>query len=143
MIYSPPLESHIRALRPIQSNSNWEIEIRGVSIWCVELIKREIEKRHPEVKSQQWQATPEQQQQQEEKKQQEEQVSNSAAATEAIEDEKKCTTQKHARQMSVHEPNFSGINAILIDFFLYDTIKSLEAAGTVTIPHHRTRSIWY
>lgn len=35
------------------------------------------------------------------------------------------------------------INAILIDFFLYDTMKELENGGQETIPHHRTRSIWY
>lgn len=35
------------------------------------------------------------------------------------------------------------INAILIDFFLYDTMKSLEAENNESIPHHRTRSIWY
>lgn len=45
------------------------------------------------------------------------------------------------------------INAVLIDFFLYDSVKALEAKeGTDTeegrqrgrlIPHHRTRSIWY
>ena len=36
-----------------------------------------------------------------------------------------------------------GINAILIDFFLYDTMKNLEAEHNESIPHHRTRSIWY
>ncbi len=35
------------------------------------------------------------------------------------------------------------VNAVLIDFFLYDTMKELEAAGHEIIPHHRTRSIWY
>ncbi|KAI9687725.1 MAG: hypothetical protein M1822_001805 [Bathelium mastoideum] len=35
------------------------------------------------------------------------------------------------------------VNAILIDFFLYDTIKELEKDGEEEIPHHRTRSIWY
>jgi hypothetical protein len=35
------------------------------------------------------------------------------------------------------------VNAILIDFFLYDTIKEMEAAGQESVPHHRTRSIWY
>ena len=34
-------------------------------------------------------------------------------------------------------------NAILIDFFLYDTIKEMEATGQESAPHHRTRSIWY
>lgn len=104
----------------------------------MELIKREIEKRHPEVKTQKWQSPPEQQQEEEQ-----ELNGKPSATTEALEDEKKCTTQKHTRQMSVHEPYFSGVNAILIDFFLYDTMKSLETEGTETIPHHRTRSIWY
>lgn len=35
------------------------------------------------------------------------------------------------------------INAILLDFFLYDTIKEMEAEGKESVPHHRTRSIWY
>jgi hypothetical protein len=57
----------------------------GCSIWCVELIRREIKRQHPEAK----------------------------------------------------------VNAILIDFFLYDTMKEMEAAGQESMPHHRTRSIWY
>lgn len=57
----------------------------GCTIWCIELIKREIMREHPESK----------------------------------------------------------INAILIDFFLYDTMKQLEQDGNEEIPHHRTRSIWY
>jgi hypothetical protein len=35
------------------------------------------------------------------------------------------------------------VNAILIDFYLYDTMKGKEAIGDEGIPHHRTRSIWY
>lgn len=57
----------------------------AASIWCVELIKREIQRQHPGTK----------------------------------------------------------VNAILIDFFLYDTMKKLEAEGKETMPHHRTRSIYY
>jgi len=57
----------------------------GCAIWCVELLRREILKRHPKAK----------------------------------------------------------VNAILIDFFLYDTIKEREVEGQEEIPHHRTRSIWY
>jgi hypothetical protein len=35
------------------------------------------------------------------------------------------------------------INAILIDFFLYDLAKEKERDEADVIPHHRTRSIWY
>lgn len=35
------------------------------------------------------------------------------------------------------------INAVLIDFFLYDKMKEIEGAGNESFPHHRTRSIWY
>jgi len=41
--YSPPLANHIRAKKPIASGNNKEIELRGTSIWTVELLRREIE----------------------------------------------------------------------------------------------------
>jgi hypothetical protein len=87
--YSPPLESAIRNGREIAPGHSWEVQLRGCSIWSVELIRQEILKEHPMAK----------------------------------------------------------VNAILIDFFLYDTMKELEETKTEgadePIPHHRTRSIWY
>jgi hypothetical protein len=85
LMYSPQLDFAIRQKELIKSGSTWEVQLRGCSIWCVELIRREILRQHPEAK----------------------------------------------------------VNAILIDFFLYDTMKELESAGKEVIPHHRTRSIWY
>ncbi|KAK4189818.1 hypothetical protein QBC35DRAFT_472284 [Podospora australis] len=85
LLYSPPLDSAIRSKKNIPSGSNWELQLRACSIWCVELIRREILTEHPEAE----------------------------------------------------------INAILIDFFLYDTIKEMELNGQDKILHHRTRSIWY
>ncbi|KAL2020537.1 hypothetical protein VTK56DRAFT_8337 [Thermocarpiscus australiensis] len=85
LTYSPTLAGAIRDKREIPSGGNWELELRACSIWCVELIRREILRKHP----------------------------------------------------GAH------INAILIDFFLYDTMKEMEAAGQDSVPHHRTRSIWY
>lgn len=46
------------------------------------------------------------------------------------------------REILVLQPD-APINAILIDFFLYDFAKAREVAGEEAIPHHRTRSIWY
>ncbi|KAF3071114.1 hypothetical protein GL218_00475 [Daldinia childiae] len=83
--YSPPLFAMIARGDILENGSDYEIQLRACSIWCVELLKREIKRQHPDAK----------------------------------------------------------INAILIDFFLYDTMKLLEAQGKETIPHHRTRSIWY
>ena len=84
--YSPPLDSHFRQRLLIESGHPWEIQLRGCSIWAVELIRREILRQHPKAR----------------------------------------------------------INAILIDFFLYDTIKERQASkGADIVPHHRTRSIWY
>ncbi|KAL2044294.1 hypothetical protein N7G274_002999 [Stereocaulon virgatum] len=83
--YSPPLESHIRSRKPIESGHSWELQLRGCSIWCVELLRREILRQHPGTQ----------------------------------------------------------INAILIDFLLYDTVKEMEEKGVEFVPHHRTRSIWY
>ncbi|KAI0006706.1 hypothetical protein F4779DRAFT_595509 [Xylariaceae sp. FL0662B] len=83
--YSPPLQSMVARQEILESGSSYELQVRACSIWCVELIRREIKRQHPDAK----------------------------------------------------------VNAILIDFFLYDTMKQLEAQGRQTIPHHRTRSIWY
>ncbi|KAL9104541.1 MAG: hypothetical protein Q9163_000514 [Psora crenata] len=69
--YSPPLESSIRQFKTIESGHSWEIQLRGCSIWCVELLKREMLRNNPKTH----------------------------------------------------------INAILIDFFLYDTMKGLEEKG--------------
>ncbi|KAL8831601.1 MAG: hypothetical protein Q9191_000781, partial [Dirinaria sp. TL-2023a] len=91
--YSPPLESHIRRRKRIASGHAWEVQLRGCSIWAVELLRREIRLHH--------------QQQQEQQPQKEK-----------------------ARPVNV--------NAILIDFFLYDTIKDREAKADSLIPHHRT-----
>lgn len=83
--YAPKLENHIREKKMIESGSDWEIQIRGASIWCVEMIRREIVKMHPDT----------------------------------------------------------NINAVLMDFYLYDTAKEMERAKVETLPHHRTLSIWY
>ncbi|OAA57446.1 hypothetical protein SPI_07105 [Niveomyces insectorum RCEF 264] len=85
LYYSPPLLTAIQLKKPLANGSSWEMQLRGCSIWCVELIRREIKRNHPDAE----------------------------------------------------------INAVLIDFFLYDTMKEMEASGKDEIPHHRTRSIWY
>lgn len=83
--YSPTLENAIKDKQTLEAGGSWEIQIRGCSIWCVELIRQEILKAHPETE----------------------------------------------------------VNAILIDFFLYDTAKEREKEGKEGLPHHRVRSIWY
>ncbi|KEZ46094.1 Uncharacterized protein SAPIO_CDS0943 [Scedosporium apiospermum] len=86
LYYSPSLVSSIKQGKLIGSGTYWELQIRGCSIWCVELIRREILRNHPDAQ----------------------------------------------------------VNAILIDFFLYDTIKEREEKGEEgLLTHHRTRSIWY
>lgn len=50
LIYCPPLESRIRRLGPLESGHSWEIQLRGCSIWSVELLRREILREHPEAK---------------------------------------------------------------------------------------------
>lgn len=83
--YSPPLEYAIRDQKILEPGHSWEVQLRGCSIYCVELIRKLITQKHSEAR----------------------------------------------------------INAILIDFFLYDLAKERERAGEDAIPHHRTRSIWY
>ena len=87
--YSPRLESKISRQALLKPGEELDVEIRGCSIWCVELIRREILAKHPEAKGK--------------------------------------------------------VNAVLIDFFLYDTCKEMEKEGLLeeVLTHHRTRSIFY
>ncbi|RMZ68966.1 glucooligosaccharide oxidase [Pyrenophora seminiperda CCB06] len=48
--YCPPLENKIRRLESIESGHSWEMQIRGCSIWAVELLRREILKLKPDAK---------------------------------------------------------------------------------------------
>ncbi|WPH04624.1 Hypothetical protein R9X50_00751700 [Acrodontium crateriforme] len=87
--YSPTLAYHIKDQKLLPSGHSWEIQLRGCSIWAVELIQREIKQSHPKTAGR--------------------------------------------------------VNAVLIDFFLYDLAKEREygADGGLAMGHHRTRSIWY
>ena len=49
LVYSPLLERRIRRKEIIEAGNTWEIELRGCSIWCVEKIRREIIKSHPDA----------------------------------------------------------------------------------------------
>lgn len=44
LLYSPKLLAAVNAKDLIPSQSSWEVQLRGCSIWCVELIRREIMK---------------------------------------------------------------------------------------------------
>lgn len=87
--YSPRLESRIARRDEFVAGEDMEVEIRGCSVWCVELLRREIERNHRDAKGK--------------------------------------------------------LNAVLIDFFLYDTCKEMEKKGEIedVLTHHRTRSIFY
>nr|POE66643.1 upf0553 protein [Quercus suber] len=86
--YSPTLLYAIKDGKLISSGHSWEVQLRGCSIWAVELVRREILKAHPEA---------------------------------------------------------TNINAVLIDFFLYDLAKEREkearSRGEEVEKCHRVESI--
>lgn len=144
--YSPPLETRIRKHEDIPSGSNFEIELRATSIWCIELIKREIELKHPEVKSAKTNGHSDFNEILKPNGHSRGPSQNSNGHTIDSQGQTSGLFRRHSRHSSASNARPGtgvGINAILIDFFLYDTIKELEKDGQETIPHHRTRSIWY
>jgi Potential Queuosine, Q, salvage protein family len=82
--YSPALISRLNRGASLESGGRLEVEIRGCSIWCVELLRRELK-------------------------------------------------QNWGRDL----------NAILIDFWLWDEAQKLKKRGELTVPFHRTRGIFY
>ena len=71
--FSPPLESRIRKLEELRTGESWEMQLRGCSIWAVEMIRRQIVQDHQEAKGE--------------------------------------------------------VNAVLLDFLLYDLAKEFESTG--------------
>jgi Potential Queuosine, Q, salvage protein family len=114
--YSPRLESRIKRKDELRSGEDVEIEIRGCSIWCVELIRREIGRRF-----------------------------GGEVEIEVADGDREKVKKKVK------------VNAVLIDYLLYDVAKEKELERGVEegvledsadskgmrLPHHRTRSIWY
>lgn len=74
---SPPLESRLRRMEEMKTGDSWEMQLRGCSIWAVEMIRRQIVQEHPEAEAE--------------------------------------------------------INAVLLDFLLYDLAKESESTGTSRI----------
>ncbi|KAL4803849.1 hypothetical protein BDV18DRAFT_144548 [Aspergillus unguis] len=159
LMYSPPLESRIRRHEELSSGSNYEIELRATSIWCVELIRREIEKRHPEVKSAKMNGKLQSNGHPEprlngishsngrsKEPSQDQENGDGCEVEKDTQAPQPSQFRRHSRHSSSSNARAGtgvSINAILIDFFLYDTMKEIEKDGGETIPHHRTRSIWY
>lgn len=168
------------------------MELRGTSIWCVELIRQEIERAHPEMRmvystgnsstfevnidekrdeevaeisteaqereekgetieetTQQSQEIGKREETTEKETQEPQQNGEEEEITENLAEESQDIVEKEAPKITTTSKSSTpklktiSINAILIDFFLYDTMKELENGGQETIPHHRTRSIWY
>ena len=71
--FSPPLESRLRRMEELKAGDSWELQLRGCSIWAVEMIRRQIVQDHPEAESE--------------------------------------------------------VNAVLLDFLLYDLAKEFESTG--------------
>lgn len=103
--YSPELLAILDRGEMLPNGSPMEVEIRGNSIWSVELIRRRI--------------------------------------LELIKDE------LVAKQASVAEeemPKMMTVNAILIDFFIWDFAKATQldlTLGQRPVKVHRTRSVFY
>jgi hypothetical protein len=82
--YSPALTTILDSDQPLVSGSRYEVEIRGCSIWCVELLRREIRRT--------W---------------------------------------------------GRDINAVLLDFWLWDEAQKIKKMDGFTVGFHRTRGVYY
>jgi len=112
--YSPELLATLDRGEMLPNGSPLEVEIRGNSIWAVELIRRRILELI---------------------KQEQEDVQKKAEA----EGDKEGVLGKT-------QPKMMTVNAILIDFFIWDFAKAAQldlTLGQRPVKVHRTRSVFY
>jgi hypothetical protein len=128
--FSPPLESRLRKKEELKSGDSWEMQLRGCSIWAVEMIRRQIVQDHPEAKAE----------------------VNAVLLDFLLYDLAKefestgtfcacggfsCTFPldrlQSRRPINAEHRRLHKQSKLVADIY----------AGTESIPHHRTRSIWY
>ena len=147
--YAPALERVLREGKRLdgpeigERGRAWEAEIRAAAVWGVEMLKREILRG----------------------------VHLSNEAVMANGNESSNTAENDDKEKMADDP-FANLNSILLDFYLYDTVKELEVENTAAsaaaadnsseeskeqqqqptqtfireeemLPHHRVRSIYY
>lgn len=49
--FAPPLESRLRQKDELKAGESWEMQLRGCSIWAVEMVRRQIVRDHPEAEA--------------------------------------------------------------------------------------------
>ncbi|KAG0309587.1 hypothetical protein BGZ99_000827 [Dissophora globulifera] len=110
--YSPELLQVLDKGELIPNGSPMEVEIRGNSIWAVELIRQRI----------------------------------LALIKEEVEEQQTRTETATPADTVVTPPRMMTVNAILIDFFIWDFAKAAQldlTMGERPVKVHRTRSVYY
>ncbi|RMZ85581.1 hypothetical protein DV737_g621, partial [Chaetothyriales sp. CBS 132003] len=119
--YSPRLEGRIKRGELLESGDTLELEIRGCSVWCVQLIKREIETRFAEELTV-WKARGEGRE------------VNAILIDYLLYDlaTERRRGDEEAEQSSTIDKKANGL------------VNGEQGEGRrLALPHHRTRSIWY
>lgn len=140
LLYSPRLESMIRNHQQITSGSVEEVEIRGCSVWGVEMLRREIEKLVLSADG----GKPDKIVEANGHQNGDCGSGQEGAYGEDVNNDND-GDRSRADEGQTADAGMTDINAVLIDFFLYDCTKEKEAQGREgeMLPHHRTRSIYY
>ncbi|KAG0347340.1 hypothetical protein BG004_007930 [Podila humilis] len=122
--YSPELMATLNRGEMLPYGSPLEIEIRGNSIWSVELIRRRIlELIEIELAS----------------------ASSAEEEGEKVKDEES-QLENNNSSLTKEVPVMMTVNAILIDFFIWDFAKAAQldlTLGQRPVKVHRTRSVFY
>lgn len=157
LLYSPRLESMIRNHQTILHGSKEEVEIRGCTVWAVEKLRQEIERLEKASTNVSSDKNAEHQHENDHEYESSEVIVQSNGEAE-LKDQKTETETETMEQDNTAIPKTQDptpkkqkqqINAVLIDFFLYDVAKEKEkqeqeeGREEESLPHHRTRSIFY
>lgn len=145
----------IRNHQTIPHGSKEEVEIRGCTVWAVEKLRQEIERLEKASTNVSSDKEAEHQHENDHQYESSEVVvqSNGEAELKDQKIETESTEEVDTTSSSTQEPTLKKqkqqINAVLIDFFLYDVAKEKEkqeqeeGREEESLPHHRTRSIFY
>ncbi|KAG0270518.1 hypothetical protein DFQ27_005596 [Actinomortierella ambigua] len=111
--YSPELHALLERGDMLPNGSPIEVEIRGNSIWAVELVRRRIQE---------------------------------FIQRDQLKEKEKEGQDNQKQQLQQQQQRLTSVNAILIDFFIWDFAKAAQidlSLGLRPVKVHRTRSVFY
>lgn len=145
----PGLDARLRRQEALESGHTWEMQLRGCSIWAVELLRRQILLSHPEAEGVNavlidfWLYDSAKELELHERGEPSGRWSSTSALHPAANRRPMQSSPSRSPSFPTDHRRQIVVSSACETNRVLRANHSLVPIGAATIPHHRTRSVWY